>query len=401
MNIPITRRYFNPIVLQGKEKGARYVLTGFGKWPILHVLLRAPGRLPFCGRSETMGVANRMSSDNGSRIPPGKLPPDLLSHLLDRYTIEDDRVLVGPRVGEDATVIDLGTVCLVLKTDPITFATDEIGYYAIHVNANDIATTGATPRWFLATLLLPEKETDPSLVEAIFESIHGASQSIGVSFCGGHTEVTVGLDRPIVVGQMIGEVTCEDLVRTENLQPGDALLLTKGLGVEATAILAREKASELLALGVGDGLIARARNYLHDPGIGVTREARIACDAARIHAMHDPTEGGVAGALRELAVAAEVGISVEDDALAVSAETEAVCGAMDLDPLGVISSGALIIGTGAADAERVRDAIRGVGIGCEIIGQVEERSCGIRLRRQGAWMDLPSFERDEIARAFE
>ncbi|MDP6775163.1 MAG: AIR synthase family protein [Candidatus Latescibacteria bacterium] len=342
-----------------------------------------------------------MSSDTGTKIPPGKLPLDLLSHLLDRYTIEDDRVIVGPRVGEDATVIDLGTVCLVLKTDPITFATDEIGYYAIHVNANDIATTGASPRWFLATLLLPEKETDPDLVESIFESIHSASDSIGVSFCGGHTEVTVGLDRPIVVGQMIGEVARGDLVRTESLEPGDALLLTKGLGVEATAILAREKASELQEQGVAEDVIARARNYLHDPGIGVTQEAGIACATARIHAMHDPTEGGVAGALRELAMAADVGIAVEEDALAVSDETRALCGALDLDPLGVISSGALLIGTSAEDAEKVRDAIRDDGIGCEIVGRVEEASLGIRLRRGGTWMDLPSFERDEIARAFE
>ena len=348
-----------------------------------------------------MGAANRMSSDNGSKIPPGKLPPDLLSHLLDRYTIEDDRVLVGPRVGEDATVIDLGTVCLVLKTDPITFATDEIGYYAIHVNANDIATTGATPRWFLATLLLPERKTDSRLVEAIFESIHGAAESIGVSYCGGHTEVTVGLDRPIVVGQMIGEVAHEDLVRTERLEAGDALLLTKGLGVEATAILAREKTAELLDRGVDGDLVARARNYLHDPGIGVTREARIACDAARIHAMHDPTEGGVAGALRELSVAADVGIAVEEEALIVSAETEALCGALDLDPLGVISSGALLLGTAKEDAERVRDAIRRDGIGCEIIGRVEEPSRGLKLRRGGVWIELPSFDRDEIARAFE
>ena len=335
-------------------------------------------------------------------FPPGKLPLDVLSRLLRGFgDVQDERVLVGPRVGEDAAVIDFGETCLVAKTDPITFVTDEIGLYTIHVNANDIATMGAVPRWFLATLLLPEGSADAALVEGIFESIHRAAREIGVSICGGHTEITVGLDRPIVIGQMLGEVRREDLVQPSALRAGDAILMTKGLGVEATAMLAREKASELLGLGIGREVVDRARNYLRDPGISILKEARIACRTARVHAMHDPTEGGVATALRELALAAGVGLALDAEAIRASDETRQLCAAFGLDLLGVISSGALLIGVACEDAERVRGAIRDAGIACETIGRAEDRSFGLRLRRGGNWTDLPEFDRDEIARIFE
>lgn len=333
-------------------------------------------------------------------LPPGKLPLDLLDRLLKGYTAADGRILVGPRVGEDATVIRFGGACLVAKTDPITFATDEIGHYAIHVNANDIAAMGATPRWFLATLLLPEKRTDGALVECIFASLHRAAGEIGVSICGGHTEITGGLDRPIVVGQMLGEVKEEDLVRSENLRAGDALLLTKGLGIEATAILAREKEAVLLHRGFAPETLDRAKDYLHDPGISILKEARIACNTARVHAMHDPTEGGVATALRELALAAGLGLAVESDRLFASPETRELCAAFELDLLGVISSGALLIGVAPEDAGPVQNAIRSAGIPCETIGHATPPDAGIKLKRDGVWTDLPAFGRDEIGRIF-
>ncbi len=334
-------------------------------------------------------------------LPPGKLPLELLDRLLKNYTTRDDRILVGPRVGEDATVIEFGDTCLVVKTDPITFATDEIGHYAVHVNANDIATMGATPRWFLSTLLLPEGHTDEALVESIFASLHQAAQDINVQICGGHTEITAGLDKPIICGQMLGEVRREDLVQSSNLTVGDALLLTKGLGVEATAILAREKATDLQKKGFSTDTLERAQNYLHDPGISILKEARIACETARIHAMHDPTEGGVATALRELALAAGGGLALESEALFSSDETRQLCAAFNLDPLGIISSGALLIGVAPEDASSVRNAIRNADIPCEIIGHVEDPDFGYKMKQNGTWIDLPAFDRDEIGKIFE
>lgn len=333
-------------------------------------------------------------------LPPGKLPLEMLSGLLRDCGTEDERILVGPQVGEDAAVIDFGETCLVVKTDPITFATDEIGHYAVHVNANDIATMGAVPRWFLATLLLPEGGTSEALVRSIFDSLRRAAGEIGVSLCGGHTEITAGLDRPIVAGQMLGEVSRERLVRSSGLQAGDRILLTKGLGIEATAILAREKEAELRDRGFDPVLLSAAREYLHAPGISILEEARIACETAPVHAMHDPTEGGVATALRELAAASDCGLSVEAGALFASEETRLLCDAFNLDPLGVISSGALLIGLAPEDAGRVRDAIRTAGIPCEIVARAEPPEFGLQLHEDNTVCDLPEFDRDEIGKIF-
>src|SRR5512141_40767 len=107
-------------------------------------------------------------------LPLGKLPPDFLARLLAGAPIKDSRVLYGPGIGLDCAVIDLGERMLVFKSDPITFATDDIGWYAVQVNANDIATTGAAPRWMLATLLLPENATSQASVETIFSQIYQA-----------------------------------------------------------------------------------------------------------------------------------------------------------------------------------------------------------------------------------
>ncbi|UCC65859.1 MAG: hypothetical protein JSV36_22485, partial [Anaerolineae bacterium] len=225
-------------------------------------------------------------------MPLGKLPHEQLAHLLERYATDDPHLLVGPGLGEDATVIDLGhdfgDRLLVAKTDPITFASDEIGWYAVNVNANDVACMGATPRWFLATLLLPEGRTDDALVERIFGQIGRACAALGISLAGGHTEITYGLDRPIVVGHMLGEVARDRLVTTSGAQVGDVLLLTKGIAVEATAIIAREKAEEL-AGRFSAGFLARCQSFLRDPGISVVRDAQAALAAGRVHAMHDPT----------------------------------------------------------------------------------------------------------------
>ncbi len=333
-------------------------------------------------------------------LPTGKLPPDLLSRLLAAYAQAGDRVIVGPRVGEDAAVIAFGETCLVAKTDPITFATEEIGRYAVTINANDIATMGAVPKWFLASVLLPEGRADEAMIEGIFRSIHGAASALGIAVCGGHTEVTHGLDRPIVVGQMLGEVRREDLVLSSGLRPGDAVLLTKGMGIEATAILAREK-GEALRGRFGDAFLARCRDYLADPGISILREARTACETARIHAMHDPTEGGVATGLHELATASDTGMEVFADRLFMSDDSRAVCEAFGLDPLGVISSGGLLIGVAEADAERVAEAVRGAGIRCERVATVREKEFGTQIRRDGRLEDLPVFPRDEITKVFE
>ena len=333
-------------------------------------------------------------------LPIGKLPADLLQAVLDKHPSHDPRVIVGPRVGEDAAVIDLGDRYLVATADPITFATDDLGWYALHVNANDIVVRGATPRWFLATLLLPEARTDEDTVRALFGQLAEACEDLEVALVGGHTEVTHGIDRPIVAGTMLGEVAKDRLVTTFGAQVGDAIVLTKGVPLEGAAIIAREKDAELRARGVPAATIRRARNFLRSPGISVRPEAEIACELATVHAMHDPTEGGIATALHELAAAAGVGLRIDRDRIMVLPEGRALCEAFGLDPLGTIASGALLMTMTPAEAGIVLHALAREGIDCHFIGQVVAPEQGVTLMDGARQWPLPVFARDEIAKLF-
>lgn len=340
-----------------------------------------------------------MPEEKPFTYPTGKLPLEDLSRLLARYTREDPSIIVTPGIGRDATVISFGDKYLVVKTDPITFATDQIGWYGVNINANDIAAMGGIPRWFLATLLLPQRKTGPKEVEEIFAQISGACEELGIILCGGHTEITYGLGRPILVGQMLGEVDKDKLVSPNKIRVGDEIILTKGIAIEGTALIAREWK------GVGSQLdgeeIRKCRELLRSPGISVVREARIANEVAAVHAMHDPTEGGLATGLRELADAAGVGMLVEMDQIPVLPETALLCKKLKLAPLGLLASGALLIAIGAKDSAKVIRALESDGISSSVIAKVWEREQGIKLAKRGKIIDLPSFERDEVARLFE
>jgi hydrogenase maturation factor len=313
----------------------------------------------------------------------------------------DPRVLIGPRVGEDAAVIDMGERLLIAKSDPITFATDAIGHYAVTVNANDIAVMGGTPRWFLATLLLPETRTTATLVQDIFTQVHQACRELGIALVGGHTEITVGLDRPILSGHMLGEVTRERLVTSAGVQVGDAILLTKGFPVEGISIMARERATQLAAQGHAPGDIARWQHFLYSPGIGVVKEAQVLQQAVEVHAMHDPTEGGVATGLWELAQASGVGLSILTRQLPVLAEGALLCQAFGLDPLGTIASGALLAAVPAAQAASAIHACTRAGIACYRIGTAIADATALVLHAGTEMRPLPRFARDEILTIFQ
>ena len=331
-------------------------------------------------------------------LPIGKLKIDLLQQLLPQPH-RDTRVIVGPKIGEDAAVIDFGGSYLVAKTDPITFATDEIGWYLICVNSNDIATMGAVPKWLLTTILLPENQTTEELVRHIMEQINTACEHFGITLCGGHTEITYGLDRPIVIGQMLGEVEKDKLIVSSGAQAGDDLILTKGLGIEATSIIARERETDLLAK-FSPTFLNRAKQYLTAPGISVLEEAQIAVRTGGVHAMHDPTEGGVTTAIHELAHAANLGVVVWQDALPISTETEQLCRELDLNPLGIISSGALLIAADSTKSSEIVSAITERNIPCKIIGQLLPPESGLWIETDRQRWPLPIFETDEITKVF-
>lgn len=335
-----------------------------------------------------------------SRLPLGKLPPDLLASLLSRCPVPDPRVLLGPGVGLDCAVLDLGERYLVVKSDPITFASDQIGWYAVQVNANDLATTGARPRWLTVTLLLPEAASTPALAAEIFDQVCAACSAISVSLVGGHTEITRGLDRPILSATLFGEVEPSRLVTPRGAAPGDVLLLTKGVPIEATAILARELPGRLQA-AFAPAEIAAAAGFLFNPGISVLPEAAAALRAGGVSAMHDPTEGGLVGALWELSQACGHALQVDLSAAPVPALSRRICVALGVDPLRAIASGALLIAARPGSADRICREIVAAGIPCAPIGEVAGGQPGVWQRAPEGLSLLPPPPRDEIARLFD
>jgi hydrogenase maturation factor len=328
----------------------------------------------------------------------GKLPAEALAALLARVDVRDPRVLVGPGIGRDAAVIDLGAGrALVAKTDPITFATRHIGWYAVHVNANDVACMGARPAWFMATALLPEGAGDDAPAD-IFDQIVSACASLDVTLIGGHTEISPGIDRPIIAGAMLGEAATAEIVSGQGVAPGDAVLLTQSIGIEGAALLATDAGRELAAAGVAADVIARAAGMLFDPGISIVAAARAICETAAPRLLHDPTEGGVATALQEMAVASGATVRVHVDRMRIEPETARICSALEIDPLGLLGSGALLAVVDARDADRIVDALRNVMIPCSVIGGIEEGPPGVIMGTEHR--PLPAFERDELARYF-
>jgi hydrogenase maturation factor len=294
----------------------------------------------------------------GLALPVGKVPVDLLRGLLVRFAkTEDPHVVVGPAIGVDAAAIRIGDTVLVAKTDPITFVADEIGTYALLINANDLATMGATPKWFLATLLLPARSTTAVSVARLFAQLHRVCRRLRVSLCGGHSEITDAVTRPVVVGCLLGECEPGKIVTAAGAQTGDAVLLTRGIAIEAVSILARERSKEIRRLH-GARFLARCRQYLTHPGISVSKEAQLAMAAGGVHAMHDPTEGGLSSALYEMAEAAGVGLKIEADQIRILPEAAQLCAEFGLNPLGAISSGALLICTDPAFERRTGARLR-------------------------------------------
>jgi len=329
----------------------------------------------------------------------GKLPHELLADLLGRLPARDPRVIVGPRVGEDAAAIRLGDRLLVVGTDPITFATDLIGWYAVQVNANDIAVMGAEPKWLLATLLLPENSAEDDAA-SIFDQLGEACEDLGISPIGGHTEITSAVERPVVVGCMLGETSPERLVTTEGARPGDAIILCGSAAIEGTAVLAREAGELLREKGMGEEAIARARDFLFDPGISVVPVARVAAEVG-VTAMHDPTEGGLATGLLELALASKVGLEIDGDEISVLPLTRDVCTRLGVDPLGVIASGALLLAVSSEKTEEMLSALRALNRESVVIGRAVPEGDGLTIAIEGKRHPLPRFPRDEVARFFD
>jgi hydrogenase expression/formation protein HypE len=328
----------------------------------------------------------------------GKINPDILGKLISDYTHKEDRVIIGAGIGEDAAIIDMGSSYLVAKTDPITHVTSEIGHYAVNINANDIAAMGGKPMWFLATILMPAASSADEL-KRIFSQLSESCKELGISYCGGHTEVTHSVNNPVVIGHMLGEVGRDNLKPTSEARLGDDLIMTKSSAIEATAIIALEKEKELRG-HLGDKLLARAKNYLYNPGISVVKEASVVSSIKEVHALHDPTEGGIATGIFEMATASDLGVEIHYDKIPISEETLKLCESYHVDPLGTFASGSLLIAVSPSVSEDVISRLSAVGITAARIGVMMPKEEGMRLIRNGENLPLPVYHQDEISKIF-
>lgn len=341
-------------------------------------------------------------------LPTGKIKSDTLSSLLKKYcsSIHDERVILGSKIGEDAAVIDMGDKYLVAKSDPITFLEyspekyNRIGNWAVNVNVNDVAACGAVPKWFQATVLLPEHGTTEALIESIFKDIHNTCKNLGISVVGGHTEVSTGLSKPLVIGCLLGEVEKDKLVKTSGAEVGDSIILTKGIVIEGTSIIAHEKEEELLQKGYDKKFIEKCKQFVDDPGISVLKEALLASQYFKIHSMHDVTEGGLAMGIVEVSLASKNGVMIDYDSIKIFPEAKELCDIYDLNPLGTISSGSLLITLKDEDSSELIKILSNNGIFASKIGKVVEKEEGIKIIINGKKEELIYSETDEITKIF-
>jgi len=325
-------------------------------------------------------------------MKPGKVPSDLLKRLVYPHLGRRADVLIHARLGEDCAAIDFGEWVAVVTSDPITATPRNLGWLAVHVACNDLATTGAEPVAVLLTLLLDEASSAEDL-EGIMRDAASAASALGVEIAGGHTEVTPGVDHTIAVVTAIGRTTRERLISAAGASPGDSLVLTKSAGIEGTAILATDLADRLQR-DLDGPLLARAQSFITK--ISVVPDGLTAARAGAT-AMHDVTEGGVLGGVWELAEASGCGVELWGDRVPILSETAAICTVLQVDPLALIGSGAMLVATG--NLRQTTGALTAAGIPAAEIGVMTDQD-RVVVRADGrAPLDPPVG--DELWRILE
>jgi hydrogenase expression/formation protein HypE len=321
------------------------------------------------------------------KLPPGKIPVDILKEVVFKNLgAERKEVVIGPSAGIDGAVLDLGDKSLVVSMDPITGAVERIGWLAVNVNANDVATFGVEPAFLFSCMMLPEN-AERTLVEAISTQMNAAAKDLGIAIVGGHCESTPGLSNPIVVGCILGLTEKGRYVTAGGAKPGDKLILTKSAGIEGTAILATDR-EQALKETMNHKMLQAAKNFYSQ--ISVVKDALTAYKTGGVHAMHDPTEGGVAGGIHEMADASNTGVKVIEEAIAVQPETAHICSHFQIDPLQLIGSGALLISAEAKSADKIVKNLKQKGIQAAVIGEfTKNTSQRVLLKKDGEVKALP------------
>jgi len=328
------------------------------------------------------------------RFPLGKVPPKALMEIVFKYLGADrSDVVMGPSHGEDAAIIRVGRELLAFSCDPISGALSRIGFLSVRVTTNDVATRGVRPTWFLSCIMLPEGSGE-GVLRTICRQMGEAAEKIGVAIVGGHSEITPGLDHPLVIGFAAGRVGRRGYVTCSGAKPGGKIILTKGAGIEGTAILASDRA-EPLTRAFGKSFVKEASKFFEMTS--VVEDAMTAFNHGSIQAMHDPTEGGVAGGLNELANASRTGFRVYEDSIEIASETEKICRFFGVDPLKLVGSGSLLVVAEERSAEAIVSQLKRRRIKAAIIGDVlSNRARRILVKRDGGEEKLPLPHADDL-----
>jgi hydrogenase expression/formation protein HypE len=300
------------------------------------------------------------------KLPPGKIPIDILKEVVFKNLgAERKEVILGPTAGVDGAVLDLGTKNAIVSMDPITGAVERVGWEAININANDVATFGVEPAFFFSCIMLPEG-ADSKIVENISSQMNMAAKELGIAIVGGHCESTPGLTNPIVVGCIMGLTEKGKYVTAAGAKAGDKLILTKSAGIEGTAILATDRKTQLSKI-FSPAILESAKGFYNQ--ISVVKDALTAYSVGGVNAMHDPTEGGILNGIHEMADAANVGVRVYEEKITVEPETAKICRFYEIDPLQLISSGALLIAADPKAEDKIIDALCKQHIYADTIGE--------------------------------
>jgi len=324
---------------------------------------------------------------------PGKVPGEILEkYVFTRLGKKHPDLLLGPSVGQDASVIRFGDKVIIVSTDPITGSIEDIGWLAVHVNANDIATFGVAPKWFLNSIMLPPGYT-PEDLGRIMSQIDEAAKSLDIAVVGGHTEITEEIEKPIIAGFMLGETTEGEYVTSSGARPGDSIIMTKTIAIEGTSILASE-GFDVLSQTLGEDIVNEAKRLRNS--ISVVREGIAAFQTGSLTAMHDPTEGGLVGGLHEICDASGVGFRINSDQIPIHSSTQAICDMLKINALELISSGCMIMTCCSSQVETVTKAINAEGIGAAAIGTITEQKDGRIALVKGSELRITSPKTDAL-----
>ncbi|MBQ4347524.1 MAG: AIR synthase family protein [Firmicutes bacterium] len=323
----------------------------------------------------------------------GKVPADVLEELvispLSGQNVRREEILVRPKTGEDCSLLDCGEEKLLISADPITGACEDIGFMALQVNCNDIAACGGEPVGIMLTVLLPPG-TKREELEKISSGARKAAEELGIEIIGGHTEITDAVTRPVISGAVIGKTRKGKHIPAGGAKPGDCVIMTKWAALEGSAIIASEK-QEKLNGKVAPEIIKKAQTFTDM--ISVLPESKIGFELGAT-AMHDTTEGGVLGALWELAEAAGLGLECYPEKIPVLPETREICAALNIDPLRLISSGSLLIA--AKSSEKILLALKEAEINAAVIAEIKDAESGRTLVFDNRREELYPPDTDEL-----